>query len=253
VTDQRERVSTDPGIGPVDADNTATLRSIEAAVEIEPDGASLYYEPLPLRAVSDHRTLEMETVKLAQEIDPRKLQTELSLPRSPVPPRYDSGWPQADLVLTSSQRPAPPRRRWRLPVLLLGVLVALLTLVLARSAAQRTTEQNAASALRTEVVALPAPAPQPVPVAPVASVPPVAASAAASAAPTSSAVSAPTSSAVSAPTSSAVSAPSTSAVSRASAPVLAAPHHAAPKLSAAPSASNPAPSAPTAKPKRAIY
>ncbi|MES1175841.1 MAG: hypothetical protein ABUL62_16085 [Myxococcales bacterium] len=251
MTDQRERVSTDPGIGPVDADNTATLRSIEAAVEVEPDGASLYYEPLPLRAVSDHRTLEMETVKLSQEIDPRKLPTEISLPRSPIPPRYDSGWPQADLVLTSSQRPAPPRRRWRVPALLFGVLVALLMLVLARSAAQHAAEQSAASSLRVETVAPPAlvsksvalPAPPPKPVAlpapalsaalPAASVPVAAASAIA--------------------TVIAVPVASASAASHVAAPVVAAPYHATPKPSPAPTASNTALSAPTAKPKRAIY
>ena len=241
MTDQRERVSTDPGIGPVDADNTATLRSIEAAVEIEPDGASLYYEPLPLRAVSDHRTLEMETIKLSNEIDPRKLQTEISLPRSPIPPRFDSGWPQADIVLTSSQHPAPPRRRWRVPALLFGVLVALLMLVLARSAVQRAAEQHAASALRVETVALPAPAPKPVPVA----------SAALSAALPAASARLPAASA--APSASAVPAASAAVVSHVAVPVSPAPHRATSKSSATPSASNSALSAPTAKPNRAIY
>jgi hypothetical protein len=237
VTDQRERVSTDPGIGPVEADNSATLGSIEAAVEVEPDGASLYYEPKPLIAISDHRTLEMETVKLSQDIDPRKLATELSLPRSPVPPRYDSGWPQAEVVLTSSQRPAPPARRWRVPALLLGVLVALLLLVLARGSAQHSAEQSAASSLRVETVA--PPAAKPAAVVPAASPAPSAALLAVSVA----------------PLPSAAPAPSASAASHIAAPAVVVAHHAAAALKAsAPwSANSSAPSAPTVKPKRAIY
>jgi hypothetical protein len=280
VTDQRERVSTDPGIGPINADNTTTLRSIEAAVEVEPDGASLYYEPGPLVAVSDHRTLEMETVKLSQEIDPRRRPTELSLPRSPIPPRFDSGWPQADLVLTSSQRPAAsPPRRWRVPALLFGVLLALLMLVLARSAMHRAAAQNAAASIRIEPATVPPPALKRGPVAvnaaqPVANVTPTSsaqpvASAepassgqpAASVKPASSALlvasAGPASSALLvasvAPTPNAGPAGSAAPVSHVSSLAVAAAHPAPAKPSPAPSASDAALSAPTAKPKRAIY
>jgi hypothetical protein len=235
VTDQRERVSTDPGIGPIDADNTATLHSIEAAVEVEPDGASLYYEPKLLIAVSDHRTLEMQTVKLSEEIDPRKLPTELSLPRSPFPPQYDSGWPQAEVVLTTSQRPAPPRRRWRAPVVLLSVLTALLLLVLARSLAQHAAEQHAAaSAPHSEPAALPLPAPATKPAPPIVMQP----------APLPSALA----SAPSAPASA-----SASGASHAPKHASSLPHHTVLTAAPKPSPSAAALSEPTAKPKRAIY
>jgi len=151
VTDQRDRVTTDPGIGPVDLDNTTTLRSIAAAaaVEVEPDGSALYYEPKPLVAYSDHKTLEIATVKLSAGIDPRKLPTELSLPRVQGSAQYDSGWPQAAIALTSSQPPQPARRAWRMPVALLAVLCALLIFALARSAARRSARQANAGAVST--------------------------------------------------------------------------------------------------------
>ncbi len=152
MTDQRDRVITDPGLGPIDVDNSATLRSIDTAVEVEPDGAAYYYEPKPLVAVSDHRTIEIQTVKLSADIDPRKLQTELSLPRSPTPPRYDSGWPQADIALTTSQRPAP-LRRWRVPAVLLTLLGGLLLLVLARGMAQRAANAGSAPLIAPRSVA----------------------------------------------------------------------------------------------------
>lgn len=132
MTDQRDRVSTDPGIGPIDVNDCSTLRSIAAAEEIEPDGASLYYEPKPLISISDHKTLEVATVRLSEDIDPRRLRTELSLSRSPAPPRYESGWPQAEVVLTRSERPTPPKHRWRVPALMFAVLGALLALMVAR-------------------------------------------------------------------------------------------------------------------------
>ena len=151
MTDQRDRVTTDPGIGPVDLDNTTTLRSIAAAaaVEVEPDGSALYYEPKPLVAYSDHKTLEIATVKLSAGIDPRKLPTELSLPRVQASAQYDSGWPQAAIALTSSQPPQPARRAWRMPVALLALLSALLIFALARSAARRSARQANAGAVPT--------------------------------------------------------------------------------------------------------
>lgn len=95
----------------------------------------MYVEPQPLAPVSDHKTLELETIKLASEIDPRKLPTQLSLPRPPsVAPPPDS-IVQPELAVASTQPPAGPSRRWRTPLALALVLAALLVLVLARRAA----------------------------------------------------------------------------------------------------------------------
>ena len=72
----RNRVTTDPGLGPIEREHASTLRSMTAADPIPDDeipGAPVYFEPKPLHAVSDHKTLELETVKLAKDIDPRKL------------------------------------------------------------------------------------------------------------------------------------------------------------------------------------
>jgi len=135
VTDQRDRVTTDPGIGPV-LDNSAHAGAIAATEVVEPDGASLYYEPKPLIAPSDHKTLEIATVKLSDTIDPRKLPTQLSLQRSPPPPPFDSGWPQAALAVASSQPPPAPRPRGRTPLVVLALLSALLVLALGRVAAR---------------------------------------------------------------------------------------------------------------------
>ena len=140
-------------------DTPSTLRSIEVAEVVSPDEGSfsfedhgfedhgfedhgferpVYYEPQPLVAVSDHKTLEIDTIKLAQDIDPRRLPTELRLRPVPmVPP--DSDWPPPDVVIVSSQPPSAGRGRWRAPaalLLLLGSLI-MLALVLARAAAQR--------------------------------------------------------------------------------------------------------------------
>lgn len=184
MTDPRDRVITDPGIGPVNLE-ASTLRSIAAAEpvpsdpgepplrsapsalqrapsagsdgsaeEVEPDGASLYYEPKPLASVSNHKTLEIATVKLADDIDPRRLPTEISLPRTPRTPEYDSAWPQAEVVLTTSQRPLAPTR-WRLPALLLTVLASLLVLLFVRGMARRASERASAA---TPIAATP-PAP----------------------------------------------------------------------------------------------
>jgi hypothetical protein len=117
------------------------LRSIEAAEDlslVSPNGP-VYYEPAPLVAVSDHKTLEVETVKLAENIDPRKLATEMRLGRvsSSLVPPSDSGWPP-ETALSSSTPPDRPGRRRRLaPLVLCGLLGALLVLVLARAATRR--------------------------------------------------------------------------------------------------------------------
>jgi hypothetical protein len=130
----------------VSGETPSTLRSIEVAEVVSPDPESfeqegferpVYYEPQPLVAVSNHKTLEIETIKLAQDIDPRRLPTELRLrPVSPAP--LDSDWPQPDVVVVSSQPPSAGRRRWRAPaaLLLLVAAVVMLALVLARAAAQ---------------------------------------------------------------------------------------------------------------------
>ena len=132
--------SSRPG-GASDPESPSTLRSIEVAEATSPDnespGLPVYYEPQPLVAVSDHKTIEVETVKLADEIDPRKLVTELRLARPPSVAPPDSNGPQTDVVVISSSPPLAGRRRWRTPVVLLVLFGALMLLVLARSAAQR--------------------------------------------------------------------------------------------------------------------
>jgi hypothetical protein len=178
VTDQRNRVTTDPGLGPVEVEHQSTLRSIVAAepvAEDEDPSARVYYEPKPLHAVSDHKTLELETVKLAKDIDPRKLPTELKL-RRPVlhvmpasdpnwpapavpeagwtPPLFDSGWPPPETVLTTSQPPLAARRRSFVPLVLLALLGAAVLLVLGATARRRTAA-SANAALRAPAVTLP--------------------------------------------------------------------------------------------------
>ncbi len=108
----------------------STLRSIEVAEEIAPDTEQMvgpvYVEPLPLVAPSDHKTLEIQTIKLAEDIDPRKLPTELRLVRPPsVPP--DSLWPPSEEGLAATQPPFAERRRSRARVAV-AVLLALLLL-----------------------------------------------------------------------------------------------------------------------------
>jgi len=197
VTDQRNRVTTDPGLGPIEVEHPSTLRSIAAAepiaaepielevveleaIELEPIetdalGASVYYKPKPLNAVSDHKTLELETVKLAEDIDPRKLPTELTL-RRPVlhvvpsepswgappsaeydwsPPQYDSGWPPPETVLTTSQPPQAARRSL-VPLLSLTLLAVVLLFVLGakilrRSAAPAVAAERAVAMTLTAV------------------------------------------------------------------------------------------------------
>jgi hypothetical protein len=154
VTDKREKISTDPGLGPLDPPGPSTLRSIEAAEDLSSvsPNAPVYYEPTPLIAVSDHKTLELETVKLAENIDPRKLATEMRLGRVPsslVPPS-DSGWPPETALSTSQPPDGLGHRRWRAPLLLCALLGALMILVLARAAARRSaTAIDASSAAQS--------------------------------------------------------------------------------------------------------
>ncbi len=158
MTDKREKISTDPGLGPLDPPGPSTLRSIEVAEDLSSvsPNAPVYFEPAPLVAVSDHKTLEVETVKLAENIDPRKLATEMRLGRvsSSLVPPSDSGWPP-ETALTSSQPPdGLGRRRWRTPLVLVALLGALLVLVLARATARRSAAAVSASgAVSASVVA----------------------------------------------------------------------------------------------------
>ena len=151
VTDQRNRLTTDPGLGPTEHEHRPTLRSIEAAEQIaDSPGAPVYYEPKPLHAAAEHKTLELETVKLSKDIDPRKLPTELKLRRPalhvmpasdpdwPAPvPQFDSGWPPPETVVTTSQPPAAARRRSFIPLVLVVLLGATVLLVLGANARRR--------------------------------------------------------------------------------------------------------------------
>jgi hypothetical protein len=274
VTDPRERVTTDPGIGPVEPDSFSTMRSMVAADEAQGDGSAgrpVYYEPTPLQAPTNHKTLEIETIKLSQEIDPRKLPTELSLPRSAGAAPVDSGWPQAEVAVTTSPPLSVQPRRWRVPALLLALLGAVLLLVLARARARlpgaegdapNTVQRSGVPAQQAPVALEQAPAP---PIAPSSTItvgePP-----APSAAPTPDALDAPGApAALSTPEVPAaavsggaseralplVGAPSAS--STAAHPSSWPPHNSA-KASLPPSPSHEPASAPSsAKPKRAIY
>jgi len=280
VTDQRNRVTTDPGLGPIEREHASTLRSITAAEPIPEDeipGSPVYYEPKPLHAVSEHKTLELETVKLAKDIDPRKLPTELKL-RRPVlhiqpasdpnwpppssdphagwpqqpdigwPPQHDSGWPPPETVLTTSQPPLAARRRSFVPLILLVLLSASLLVVLgARALPRLLVPAGAAQAAQPAALAVTL-APQKIEPAP--TPPPLAA---AEAAPVASAA---------APPEDPSAEPVTSATTAASAMPAEASPSAMPARSAEashhtpfrPVANSPALSVPpSAKPKRAIY
>jgi len=178
VTDQRNRVTTDPGLGPVGVEHPTTLRSMAAArpvAEDEDHGAPVYYEPKPLNAVSDHKTLELQTVKISEDIDPRKLPTELKL-RRPVlhvlpasdpnwpapsapsdagwpPPQFDSGWPPPETVLTTSQPPLAARRRSFVSLVLLVLLCATLVLLIGLNM-RRWSARSAASAQHAQAATL---------------------------------------------------------------------------------------------------
>ncbi len=227
------------------------------AAEEEGPGARVYYEPKLLNAVSDHKTLELETVKLSKDIDPRKLPTELKL-RRPVlqvmpasdpnwpapPPQFDSGWPPPETVLTTSQPPVAARRRSFVPLVLLVLFCASFLFVLGAKARRRSALSSATAQAATLAVAA---SPKPVEAlrgTPSAAVSGESASAAsASAQPVESATN-PAASATAAETIASAT-PARSAD---------APRHAALKPVPPPIANSPALNAPpTAKPKRAIY
>ncbi|HET7542545.1 MAG TPA: hypothetical protein VFK05_21895 [Polyangiaceae bacterium] len=273
-------MTTDPGLGPVQREHASTLRSMTAAEPIPDDeiaGAAVYCEPKPLHAVSEHKTLELETVKLAKDIDPRKLPTELKLRRpvlhvlpasdpnwpapapqldSSFPSHYDSGWPPPETVLTSSQPPLSARRRSFVPLVLLVLFGATVLLLVGARTRHRASVAAIASRPAT-LAAAAAPnvvqAPQSAPVAtPNAVTPPASASASSA----DSSESQQESAAVSQEESAAALAsaqPADPAPSAAPARLSDAPHHAL-KPASPPNANGPALNAPTtAKQKRAIY
>jgi len=259
--------------------------------EDEIPGAPVYFEPKPLHAVSEHKTLELETVKLAEDIDPRKLPTELKLRRPvlhvlpasdpnwpapspqpdaawPSPQYYDSNWPPPETVLTTSQPPLAARRRTFLPLLMFVLLAASLLLLLGARALRRTpVDAVTAPGARVAQAALPMPAPanpspknaEPAPgAAPTAreGVPSASASGSpSSAASVDSAVpvdsAAATDPADSAATAVSASPLASGAVAEPSSAVV--PHHPPFKSIPPTIASSSALSAPTTKPKRAIY
>jgi len=173
-------VTTDPGLGPVQREHASTLRSMTAAEPIPEDellGAAVYCEPKPLHAASEHKTLELETVKLAKDIDPRKLPTELKL-RRPVlhvlpasdpnwpapapapqpdvdwPAHFDSNWPPPETTLTTSQPPLAARRSF-IPLVLLVLLGATALLVFGARARQRTAAARLAQPVAVAAAASP--------------------------------------------------------------------------------------------------
>jgi len=281
-------VTTDPGLGPVEREHASTLRSMTAADPIPDDeipGAPVYFEPKPLHAVSDHKTLELETVKLAKDIDPRKLPTELKLRRpvlhvlpasdpnwpAPAPPPdagavsplFDSNWPPPETVLTTSTPPLATRRRSFVPLVLLVVLAACVVLVFgARRARHRSVAPTAAvQAMQPAPAAalVAAAAPSNVEASPSAlpTSEPAEAEPATAAAPEGSAESAEieeTAPSAGLATAAAASASVEPAPNAVPARFAEAPHRAPIKSTSPANASSPALSAPTtAKPKRAIY
>ena len=279
VTDQRNRLTTDPGLGPIEHEHRSTLRSIEAAERVEElvesPGAPVYCEPKPLHAASEHKTLELETVKLSKDIDPRRLPTELKLrrpvlhvmpasdPNWPAPaPQFDSGWPPPETVVTTSQPPAAARRRTFIPLVLLVLLGATLLLVLGANARRRALSAETAQAAQaaTRVAAAP---PKQVEVPP--STPPALTGSSESAAsdpaantlPASAPPPAPESESESESTANASAAATSAEPAASAAPTRPAdaPHHATYKPAASlPSANNRTLGAPsTVKPKRNIY
>jgi len=235
--------------------------------EDEIPGTSVYFEPKPLHAVSEHKTLELETVKLAKDIDPRKLPTELKLrrpvlhvlpasdPNWPAPQanvvlQHDSNWPPPETTLTTSQFPVAARRRSFVPLVLVVLLGASAVLVLGARARHRSgVTAVAVQAAQPAQAAVPAavPLPELATSAPATGDPELAPEA--SPAPTPADSADLPSTAASASTLGSAE-PALSAPGRA----MDAPHHTSLKASPPANANSPAQNAsPTAKPKRAIY
>lgn len=74
---------------PKDASATIPDRSMaqrRAISDTMPEQAGVYVPPRPLATPADHRTIEIQPVRLAQEIDPRRAMTELKLTAPPLRP-----------------------------------------------------------------------------------------------------------------------------------------------------------------------
>jgi len=56
------------------------------ASEVLPDHANVYVPPRPLAQSSDHRTIQIKPVLLADHVDPRRAQTELRMSAPPLQP-----------------------------------------------------------------------------------------------------------------------------------------------------------------------
>jgi hypothetical protein len=149
-----------PGTPTLDPDSRpnleypSTLRSIavddEGVVDARAAAVRVYFQPQPLAAPSDHKTIEIETIKLAEDIDPRKLRTERGMSRPPPPP--DLNRPQPNVVGVTNSLPVRLKRKRRTSLMLLMIAGVLLLLVLARGLAQRAHDAQMSAA------ALPAPA-----------------------------------------------------------------------------------------------
>jgi hypothetical protein len=180
VTREQDLVRAPPGGSnePQDAQNGQdTLRSLDPG---KPEDASeVYVEPLPLPKVSDHKTLEVDTVKLAAEIDPRKRPTELKLGRvRRTSTANPSSHPPPDGPVTRTEAPQESKTN-RNALAIAGVLLlCVASFLLARSlrphfsspaVAPQSAAQNAATAPPLPPVArAPLSMPSIVPVAPLA-------------------------------------------------------------------------------------
>ena len=88
-----------------DAPTVRDLKGPELSSDTLPDVVGLYVPPRPLPEVSSHRTLDLRSVRLSDEADPRRARTQRRL-ESPVGPE------------------APPRRRLA-PWLFVGAVALL--------------------------------------------------------------------------------------------------------------------------------
>lgn len=101
-----------------DDSGQVTLRSLDTGLDpapTDPGVSEVYVEPQLLPKVSEHKTLEVDTVKLHDEIDPRKRPTELKLGRvrrRPVPESNPPSTPPEGIVAPAVVTDAPRPARW---------------------------------------------------------------------------------------------------------------------------------------------
>jgi hypothetical protein len=146
---KKREVTLRSSFGPKKAPGTDTVPDLDlparlgVSTDTVPEQAGIYVPPRPLASASDHRTIEIAPVRLAQDIDPRRAPTELRL-STPV-----------------------RRSRTRPGLLVLGALLALALAVLlaVRLLVPRAHSlvEAPASSPAPEVVAAPSPPPQVVP------------------------------------------------------------------------------------------